>query len=180
MVCSKCQHIFSFSAIEKFFTKGHRSADDLNRARDLFRRSKPIPTILTGKMIHKNAVPVQEMTADALQQVIQYLGIQKIEPNILQNVQAFCDAKRNKLYFPMIDAQSNIVGYKELARASDEHSPLAESTTPEQSSYGAVIFSPIIKRGVREQRTAIVVLNMLDALALRTEKTNSEWNQIIC
>lgn len=174
VVCSKCQHTFSFSAIENFFTKTPRSTDNLNRSRDLFMRSKPKPTILTGEMIDKNAIPVQEMAHDALLEVIQNLGIQKIEPNILQKVQAFCHAKQNTLYFPLIDIQSNMVGYKKLTQI-DKHLPMTETTSPEENSYGAVIFSPTVKRGFRDQKTAIIVLNVLDALALRTE-TNCEYD----
>lgn len=175
-MCTKCQHIFSFSAIEKFFTKSHRSTDELNRSRDLFMRSKPKPTILTAEMIHKNAVPVQDVSSDALTDVLQHLDIRKIEPNVFHGVQAFCNAKRNALYFPMVDIQSNIVGYKALSRslndAGDSGGKFTETTMPEQNSYGAVILPPIIKRGYRDQKTAIIVLNMVDALALRMEKTN--------
>lgn len=126
-------------------------------------------------MIHKNAIPVQDMTADELLEVIRYLDIRKIEPNVFHSVQAFCNRKRNTLYFPMLDIQSNIVGYKKLSRSSNDggdSEKLTETTIPEQNSYGAVIFSPITKRGYRDQKTAIIVLNMLDALALRMEKPN--------
>lgn len=177
VVCSKCQYIFSFSAIEKFLTKSHRSSDELKRARDLFLRSKPKPTILTGEMIQKNAKPVQDMTADALDAVITSLDIRKIDANVLHGVQAFCHEKRNTLYFPMLDIQSNIVGYKKLHRPLSESGDLqrmTETTMPEQNSYGAVIFPPIQKRGHRDQKTAIIVLNVVDALALRMEKTNCE------
>ena len=70
----------------------------------------------------------------------------------------------------MLDVESNIVGYKKLSRLDD--GKMTETTVPEQNSFGAVIFSPIAKRGFRDQRTAILVVNMLDALALRMEKTN--------
>lgn len=173
VVCSKCQYIFSFSAIEKFFTKGHRSTDELNRARDLFLRSKPKPTILTGAMIDKNAKSVQDVTPDALQEIIQFLDIRKIDSNVFHGLNAFCHEKRKKLYFPMLDIQSNIVGYKKLCRPlSGDPERMTETTIPEQNSYGAVIFPPISKRGHRDPKTAIIVLNMLDALAIRMEKNN--------
>lgn len=146
--------------------------DELNRARDLFVRSKPKPTILTCEMIHKNAKPVQDMSADELIEVIQYLDIRKIEPTVFQGIQAFCNANQNKLYFPMLDIQSNIVGYKKLSRPKNDVMNFTETTIPEQNSYGAVIFPPMIKRGPRDQKTAIIVLNIVDALALRMEKTN--------
>lgn len=177
-MCSKCQHIFSFSAVEKFFTKTYRPTD-LTRARDLFMRSKPKPTILTGDKIYKGAVPAHDLPPHELLEIIQHLGIRKVEPNVFQGIQAFCDAKRKSLYFPMIDVESNMVGYKKLSRSSisddDGDSAMVETTSPEQNSYGAVIFPPFIKRGYRDQKTAIIVLNMLDALALRMEKTNCKY-----
>lgn len=150
----------------------------MNRARNLFLRSKPKPTILTAEMIHKNAKSVLDMTSDALLEVIKFLDIRKIDSNVFHGLQAFCHEKRHTLYFPMLDIQSNIVGYKKLHRPFSENGDLkqmTETTIPEQNSYGAVIFPPLIKRGNRDQKTAIIVLNMLDALALRMEKTNRSY-----
>lgn len=170
VVCSKCQHVFSFSAIEKFFTKSRTT--DLDRARELFLKSKPKTNFLTADAMQKGAVPVNEMSTNELLELFQHLGFQKIEPSVFQGVQAFCHAKRKSLYFPMQDVESNFVGYKKLSRLNDEN-PITETTFPEQNSFGAVIFPPIVKRGFRDHRTAILVLNLLDALALRMEKTNS-------
>lgn len=170
VVCSRCQHIFSFSTFDKFFAKSYRSTADMERARDLFMRSKPKPIILTADTIQKGAVPINEVPTNELLEIIQFLGLQKIEPVVFQGIHAFCHVKRKTLYFPMLDVESNIVGYKKLARLAD--AKMTETTVPEQNSFGAVIFPPIIKRGFRDQRTAILVVNMLDALALRMEKNN--------
>ncbi|XP_031631440.1 twinkle protein, mitochondrial [Contarinia nasturtii] len=170
VVCSKCQHIFSFSAVEKFFSKSYRSTIDMERARDLFLRSKPKISIQKSYQIPKDAIPITEIGNDEIQEIIEHLGLHDIELSVLQNVQAFCHAKRKTLYFPMLDVHSNIIGYKKLSRLLE--SKLTETTIPEKNSFGAVIFPPIIKRGFRDQRTAILVVNMMDALALRMEKTN--------
>lgn len=158
--------------IEKFFTKS--PSLNLDRTRELFLKSKPKTNILTVDAIQKGAKPVNEMTTNELLEIIQYLGLQNIEPNVFQGVQAFCHAKRKTLYFPIQDIESNFIGYKKLSRLNDE-SPITETTFPEHNSFGAVIFSPIVKRGFRDHRTAILVLNMMDALALRMEKTNCEY-----
>lgn len=171
MVCSKCQHVFSFSVIEKFFTKSHKSVSDLERARDLFMRSKPKKKTLTIEAIHKEAVPVSEIQSIEMQEIMEHLGL-KIDESSFQGVHAFCHAKMKKLYFPMHDNESNIVGYKKLSKSIEGQT--IETTLPETNSFGAVIFPPIIKRGFRDQKTAILVVNMLDALALRMEKTNGE------
>lgn len=142
-------------------------------------RSKPKPTVFTSEMMHKDAVPVQDVPTNEMLEILQYLDVRKIEPTVFQGVQAFCHVKRKSLYFPMIDIQSNIVGYKKLSRPSkgdddddDFVARVIETTIPERNSYGAVIFSPISKRGYRDQKTAVIVLNVVDALALRMEKTN--------
>lgn len=170
-MCSKCQYVFSFSAIEKQFTKSRTT--DLNRARELFMKSKPKTTILTADTIQKGAVPISEMPTNELLEIIQHLDLKKIEPDVFHGVQAFCHAKRKTLYFPMQDVDANFVGYKKLSRLNDDN-PVTETTFPEQNSFGVVIFPPMVKRGFRDHKTAILVLNMLDALALRMEKTNRE------
>lgn len=171
VVCSRCQHIFSFSAVEKFFAKSHRSTD-FDRARDLFMKSKPkikSPTIVT---IQKEAEPIILIPNHELLEIFQHLRLQKIEPDVFNGIQAFGHAKRKTLYFPMVDIDSNIVGYKKLTRPNDESSKIIETTIPEENSFGAVIFSPVNKRGNRDHKTAVLVLNILDALALRMEKSN--------
>lgn len=168
-MCTKCQHVFSFNAIEKFFAKSHRPGDFV-RAQDLFLNSKPKKTILTIEAISKDAIRISEMADTDLQQTIDNLGLKKIATIALQGVHAFCDAKRKSLYFPMLDIESNIVGYKALSM--NDAMKMTETTFPEQNSFGAVIFPPMTKRGYREHKTAIIVLNLADALALRMEKTN--------
>lgn len=172
VVCSKCQHVFSFSVIEKFFTKSHKSVSDFERARDLFMRAKPKKKNLTIDTIQKGAVPVLEIQNAEIQEVVEHLGLLKIDKNAFQGVHAFCHLKMKKLYFPMHDNDSNIVGFKKLSRSTEGQT--IETTYPETNSFGAVIFPPITKRGFRDQRTAILVVNMPDALALRMEKSNGE------
>lgn len=121
----------------------------------------------------KDAVPISEVGTDELLQIIEHLRLQPIEPSVIQGVQAFCNAKRKKLYFPMLDVHSNVIGYKKLSRQIESN--VTETTVPEKNSFGAVIFSPIVKRGFRDQATAILVTNMMDALALRTEKSNGKY-----
>lgn len=178
MVCSKCQHVFSFSAIEKFFTKTHKSATDVERARDLFMRAKPMKKILTVEAIHKGAVPVSDIQTTEILDIVEHLGLLKIDESAFQGIHAFCHAKMKKLYFPMHDSESNIVGYKKMSKSTD--SQTIETTYPETNSFGAVIFPPILKRGFRDQKTAILVVNMLDALALRMEKSNGKLITNIC
>lgn len=168
-MCSKCQYIFSFSAVEKFFSKSHKSTD-YERTRDFFMKSKPKTSILSPSMIHKDCVPINEVPNDELQNIFNYLGIVKIDSSAFQGVHAFCHKKRKILYIPMHDVESNIVGYKKLSKSID--SKMIEETFPEKNSFGAVIFPPMAKRKCREQKTAILVVNMLDALALRMEKSN--------
>lgn len=171
VVCSKCQHIFSFSAIENFFTK-KANRTDLERSKDIFMKSKPRANFLTISTINKNAVPIREISSIKFDEIRQHLGIDNITSAAFEGIQTLCDFKEKSLYFLMQDAYSNIVGYKKLYRKPNEK--LIETTFPESNSYGAVVLPPFAKRGSRDSRTAIIVLNMLDALAIRMEKRNSK------
>lgn len=143
----------------------------MERARDLFMGSKPKPIILTANMIQKDAVPANEVPINDLYEIMHHLDFQKIEPSVFEGLHVYCHVKRKTLFFPMLDVNSNIVGYKKLSRMANDDK-VTETTVPEQNTFGAVIFSPITKRRFRDQRTAILVVNILDALALRMEKTN--------
>lgn len=171
-MCSKCQYIFSFSAIEKFYTsdKQKRKSIDFQRDRDLFLKSKPKPTSLTPLTINKDAIPIKDIESSELNGVLDHLGLENITEIAFHESGILCNAKRKVLYFPMQDANLTVTGYKKLSRIVNGQ--IMETTIPETESFGAVILPPIQKRGPRDQRTAILVLNVLDALALRMQKHN--------
>lgn len=170
VVCSKCQHIFSFSAIENFYApiKSAKTPSDQDRARELFLNSKP-KILFDASQIDKNAIPVDEMEPNAVENVFEYLQIENISVSAVSGIQMLCNVERKILYMPMHNNESQIIGYKTLSRLPD--GPLKETTLPEAKSFGVVILPPTTKRG-RDSKTAILVLNMLDALALRIEKPN--------
>lgn len=134
---------------------------------------KPKTTDLTTSKIDKNAVPINEVEPKDYEKICEYLGIEHFPISIFDGIQMLCNVKQNTFYFPMHDAEGQIIGYKKLSRSSD--AKLVETTYPESNSFGAVILLPIGKRGVREAKTSILVLNMLDALALRVEKPNGKF-----
>lgn len=171
VVCSKCQYIFSFSAIEKFYTgdKQKRKSADIQRDRDLFLKSKPKPTSLTTLAINKDAVPINAVEATELEEVFSHLGLENITAAAFHETGILCNAKRKVLYFPMQNTDSTITGYKKLSRII--HGQIMETTIPDANSFGAVILPPVQRRG-KDQKTAILVLNVLDALALRMQKHN--------
>lgn len=135
-------------------------------------RSKPRPNFFTISTINKDAIPISEIDSTKFDEIRQHLGIDNLTSAAFEGIQAFCDLKKKSLYFLMQDAYSNVVGYKKLSKKPNEK--MIETTFPESNSYGAVVFSPFVKRGTRDSKTAIIVLNMLDALALRMEKRNSK------
>lgn len=169
MVCSKCQYIFSYNAIEQFYNNKGKLAD-IQRNREMFMNSKPKPAAQTASKIDKDAVPINEIDTNELQPIMSHLGLENLIEPLLQETGIYCNISSKVLYFPMLDADSNISGFKTLSRTANRG--ITESTIPETNNFGIVILPPVVKKGPKDQKTAILVLNMLDALALRREKQN--------
>lgn len=172
MVCSKCQYIFSYNAIEPFYNNKGKLAD-IQRNREMFMSSKPAPTSLTASKIVRDAVPINEIDTNKLQTIISDLGLEQLIEILLQETGIYCNIRLKILYFPMLDADSKISGFKILSRTANRG--ITEATFPETNNFGIVILPPVVKKGPKDQKTAILVLNMLDALALRREKQNGKF-----
>lgn len=173
MVCSKCQYIFSYNAIEQFYNYKGKLAD-IQRNREMFMSSKPIRASLTASKIDKDAVRINEIDTNELQPIVSNLGLEHLIETLLQETGIYCNKSSKIIYFPMLDADSSISGFKTLSRTTNRG--ITETTIPETNNFGIVILPPFVKKGPKDQKTAILVLNMLDALALRREKQNGIWD----
>lgn len=96
-----------------------------------------------------------------------------------------CNPHDRSLHVPLHDASGKTVGHKTLTRHQrnnnaddtdndDNASPLLEHTTPERNCFGVLCTVP---KSQRDAATAVVVLNVVDALALTAQKVTSA---IIC
>lgn len=171
MVCSKCQYIFSYNAIEQFYNNKGKLAD-IQRNREMFMNTKPTPASLTASKIDKDAVSINEIDINVLQPIMNHLGLEHLIETLLQQTGIYCNISSKVLYFPMLDADSSISGFKTLSRTVNRG--ITETTIPDTNNFGIVILPPVIKKGPKDQKTAILVLNMLDAMALRREKQNGK------
>lgn len=175
VVCSSCQYIYSFSVIEEFFVDA-RTPKNVNIQRknlELFIRGKPMILLYPPDAIDDKAVPKDQLQPDDLAAVCAHLGIENIADSAFDDLHMLCNVNEKRLYFPMQDAERNFVGYKMLGRGANGLP--VEETVPLSNSFGAVVASAYSSsnRLPKEQtKTAIVVLNMLDVLAIRTQKTN--------
>lgn len=171
MVCSKCQYIFSFSAIENFYTsvKSQRVTTDLKKQRDLFIKSKPITDLPTSKIIDEIAVPVDKLPIDKLEEICKNLKLNEALASAFENLGLLYNFNDNILYFPMHDVDNRIIGYKKLFRQNNK---TVEETLPESRVFGTIIVSPGTKKSHKEVKTAILVLNIPDVLTLRMQHLN--------
>lgn len=173
MICSKCQHTFSFNVVEPFFAQ-QLSIADHKKSQDLFMKSKP--KLSTGGYASSqvNAVPVSDVNSETFEEILQHLDLYGITSTAFEATSILCDPKRKSLYFGMRGPQLDHLGCKELSK--NPHNNLVETiTSPESNSYGVVMLPPSTKRGVKDTKTAIVVLTLRDALALRMEKSNGKY-----
>lgn len=78
-----------------------------------------------------------------------------------------CDPLTNTLYFPLQDADGQIVGYKTLSRPHDD---LVETTVPDTNCFGVLM---AIGKASKDPN-AVIVLNVPDLLALSVQKFYSK------
>lgn len=172
MVCPSCQHIYSFSAIEKFF--GDCSNNESHqKSLELFLHAKPKVPFFSPDAIDENAVPTNKLQNGELTAICEHLGIQNISAAAFDDLHMLCSISEKRLYFPMQDAVGAFAGYKILSRGTNGNP--VEETVPPSNSFGVVVAPPSAssKRLAKDHtKPAIVVLNMLDVLAIRSQKIN--------
>lgn len=99
--------------------------------------------------------------------------LQIIPVSSLEHLKTLCDVTENSLYFPMRDVNGQMVGYKILSKVNDA---LEEKTLPEINCYGVVTSVGVPNRVQKDQPSAVVVLNILDLLALSTQRLPCKCN----
>lgn len=67
----------------------------------------------------------------------------------------------------MLDVDGIIVGYKRLTKENDL---IVENAIPDVNCFGVITLEAVSTKASREAPSAILVLNVLDLLALSTQK----------
>lgn len=163
--------------IEEFYqppVKGGKTQSDRLKSLNIFMNSKPTVITYDINKIDANSLPVSSLEATDFEAICQHLNLQKIQQSTFEGLNAFCNVEKKTLYFPMQDVNGQNVGYKTLYSKSGS---VLEDTVPETNSFGAVIVAAKTKRSQKEPKTAVIVLNVLDALAIRSQ--NPKGKRII-
>lgn len=119
--------------------------------------------------IDADAVDVTNLLPIEIESVCSDMGMEKITVAAFEAILVYCNTKRKIFYFPMLDVDNTIVGYKKLSKNENNNS-FREETIPESHSFG-VVLAPAKRTTKDQQKNAILVVNMLDALAIRMQKT---------
>lgn len=174
-MCPACQYIYSFSAIENFFSvpKSAKEESDQQKQRDLFMRAKPSIQPILPATIDENAVSFKELNRSEFELICKHLEIENIAPLAFEDLGMLCNVNEKILYFPMQDVDNQIIGYKKLYKCNER---ILEETYPESNSFGAVIVPSVKRLSKDHNKLAILVLNMVDVLALRMQKTNGNFS----
>lgn len=178
VVCSKCQHTYSFTVVEPFFEK-QLSVAEHEKSQHLFLKSKPKLCADKYASSLPNAIPVSDVSPEKLVEILQHLDLHGITATALEATAARCDPKKMSLYFDMHGPElgTNYLGCKELFR-NPENNLVQTRTLPESHSYGVIVLPPCPRKGPKDAKTAIVVLTLRDALALRMEKFNGKYETL--
>lgn len=81
------------------------------------------------------------------------------------------DEPSGSLFIPMLDVDGIIVGYKRLSKENDQ---IVEYSIPEANCFGVITVEAVGAKASKEAPSAVLVLNVLDLLALSTQKLGSK------
>lgn len=142
---------------------------EMEKQRTTFLNSKPCIEVNQPFHFGDDIVKISTLDENQLLTICDQLNIRNIPLSYLKTADIFCNVSRNSLYFPLVDVNNTTVGFKKL---SFENGKYLESTMPLTKSFGAVVHA---SKGALKQKSAIVVLNVLDWLALVGENIHSEF-----
>lgn len=138
-------------------------------------RAKPNKKSLTLADIDPNAIPFKQLQLHEIKSIISHFEFENIAETSFDDLNAICNVEKKCLYFPMQDLNGNIVGYKKLMKSDGEK--ICEETVPESNCFGVVIAG---QRRQKDQikQNAVVVLNICDALAIRSQRINGKTETV--
>lgn len=171
-ICARCQHISKWGVVEKFFqsdAKSPRNRKDLKKFQELFLGAKS--AVIKVPSLPENAMLVQEMTEDAFKTMQNDLSLDFITQSSLKNVSCSYDSGKKRFYFPITDVNSDVVAFKVLRGVKEGR--CKEDIQGGGSRFGIVLAKNLTGK-TKDSNTAILVLNMMDFLALGTQKINGK------
>ncbi|XP_055687058.1 mitochondrial DNA helicase [Lutzomyia longipalpis] len=166
--CAACQHLGTWSTIEKFFlnAKIARNSKEISRLREVFLTSKSRKTEIElpdGLVSSSSVDPLR------LKEVIEEIGLPEETGNILLSHGTFFSNDFSQFFLPLRDITDAIVGYKIFH--TEHHN---ERTLPDTNCSGILIHKPtLMTKKEQKEQSAIIVLNILDFLTLAVSKINS-------
>ncbi|XP_053685036.1 mitochondrial DNA helicase [Sabethes cyaneus] len=174
--CSACHYLGHWDKIEKFFLPHHsiKAAQEIKKLKDLFMEKKSTETQRTIEF----PVGLQEVDNALAVKICTMLDLKEIPAASLVALSSRWDANHQRLYVPLLDVESKLVGYKMVSVSED--STLVEETVPDSNCSGLICLkstSMSTKAHSKEQSNAILVLNILDMLALSAVKINA---MVVC
>lgn len=171
-ICAKCQNITKWRVVEKFFqpdAKSVRNNKDMKKFQELFIEAKS--PVVKAPLLSDNAMLVQEMSENAFKTMQNDLSLDLITQSSWKNVRCSYDSANKCLYFPITDVNSEVVAFKVLKRGKE--SQFEEEIYGGNSRFG-IVLSKNLTGKARDSNSAILVLNIMDFLALGTQKINGK------
>ncbi|GAB0096200.1 twinkle protein, mitochondrial [Sergentomyia squamirostris] len=165
-ICPACQHLGSWSSIEKFFTsiKTPRNTRGMARLTENFMTCKMKKTNID---FPERLKLLPEVDPLRLKEFLDDIGLLQGVDSVLLHQGARISEDFAEIVLPLRDVMENIVGYKTL-----EVENCIETTFPDVSCSGLLTHKPTMLSTKREPQNAILVLNILDFLTLATSKLN--------
>lgn len=178
VVCPTCQIVRSWPTIEPCFQRptangSAKASRDFEAVRQHFVKSKESP-VERRLPDDRSAVPIGQLPDTVVADVLRHLRLDSFAVALLDSFGALCSPIAQSLHFPLHDVNGDTVGFKVIERSidggdSDEGTggELVERTVPTSNCFGVLCCIP---KSQRDAANAVVVLNVVDLLALATQK----------
>lgn len=137
--------------------------------RETVLKSKPV--IESALSIHKDSEiqHIKDLNDLQVDEICDNFRLKNILPNHLRLADVRVHVKENIIYFPMKNINGDIVGYKKIIYEDGEW---LEESIPNNNSFGIIMTA---SKKAQKNKTAVVVLNFLDYLALLGEINNCKF-----
>lgn len=159
-----------FQADEKFV----RNRKDLKKYQELFLEAKS--PVIMAPLLPEHVLLVQEMSESAFKTMQNDLSLDFITHSSFKNSRCSYDSATKCLYFPITDVNSKVVAFKVLKRGKEIQ--FEEEIHGRGSRFGIVLSKNSTGR-LKDSNSAILVLNIMDFLALASQKINGKDRELL-
>ncbi|CAG9862156.1 unnamed protein product [Phyllotreta striolata] len=163
--CNICMRTGEWNILETSFKNKKAKKLLLQENSDSTSEREKLDNLL--KEIQSTTNDVRNIDEEAFQRILKKFKLPNVSKTVFEHLDVKLNDKQTEIYFPLENAESQVIGYRKL------HSRSIEATTLPDTSCGGVLTA----KAVKNKDTAVLIPNISDLLILANSKINAN---IVC